>query len=270
MTWTVAAAPSTMRHAVTDALLLARRDLIHWVRRPSQVLSGMLFPVVSILLFGYVFGSAIVVPGGDYREFLMPGLFGQAMMFGIGQTMTAVTTDADRGVTDRFRSLPMSSSAVVAGRSIADILNSALDLTILIICGLAVGWSWHLGLGAALGGIALLLLLRLGFIWVGIYLGLILPSPESVSAAWMLLFPFTMISNIFVLPASMPGWLAAIADWNPLSATVGAARELFGNPGLNAGSWVREHYILLAIAWPSLLVAIFLPLSIRRYRMLSR
>ncbi|AXB48435.1 multidrug ABC transporter permease [Amycolatopsis albispora] len=259
-----------LRWAVVDSLVIARRDLTHWIRRPTQVVGGMLFPAFSILLFGYVFGSSIIIPGGgDYREFLMPGLFGQTMMFGIGQTMTAVTTDADRGVTDRFRSLPMSKTAVVAGRSIADIANSSLDLLILMACGLIVGWTWHGSFGAALAGAGLLLLLRFGVIWVGIYIGLVLPSPESVSSAWMLLFPFTMIANTFVLPSSMPDWLRVLAEWNPLSATVGATRELFGNPGVAGDSWVSQHYLLMAVVWPVLLVAIFLPLSIRRYRRLS-
>jgi ABC-2 type transport system permease protein len=175
-----------------------------------------------------------------------------------------------KGITNRFRSMPMARSGVVVGRSVADVLNSVLDLTLLMTCGLFVGWQWRAGLGSALTAVALLLLLRFAVVWVGIYIGLILPNVETGAAVWGLLFPITMIANTFVSPVGMPSWLAAIADWNPLSATVGAARELFGNQGLVGDSWAAQHAVLLAVLWPTVLVAIFLPLSVRRYRRLSR
>jgi ABC-2 type transport system permease protein len=193
------------------------------------------------------------------------------MAFGSGETMTAVANDAHKGVTDRFRSLPMAPSAVVVGRSLADLLNTAFGLGLLIACGLAVGWEWHGGAGAALAAVGLLLLLRFAFIWIGIYLGLLAPSPESVAGLWSALFPVTMITSAFVAPELMPGWLGTIAELNPLSSTVTATRELFGNPtAAGGGSWVVAHAELMAVAWPLVLVAIFLPLSVRRYRRLSR
>jgi ABC-2 type transport system permease protein len=256
---------------VIDAWVVTRRDLTHWVRQPTQIIAGLMFPIVSVLLFGYVFGSAMNVPGGgNYREFLMPGMFGQAMMFGIGATMTAVVTDKTLGITNRFRSMPMARSGVVIGRSLADMLNSVLDLVVLVLCGLAVGWTWHGSFGAMLAALGLLLLLRFAFIWIGIYVGLLLPNAESGAAVWGLLFPLSMIANTFVAPSMMPGWLGVIAEWNPLSATVGAARELFGNPGMGGITWASQHPVLLAILWPTVLVAIFLPLSVRRYRKLGR
>ncbi len=259
------------RWGAVDAWALTHRTLTTWTRQPAQIIAGLLYPIVSVLLFGFVFGSAMsVAGGGDYREFLLPGMFGQAMIFGIGATMTAISTDKARGITNRFRSMPMSRSGVVLGRSLADVLNSMIDLVMLMTCGLIVGWRWHNGFGDVLVAVALLLLLRFAAIWVGIYIGLLLPTPETGAAIWGLLFPLTMIANTFVSPELMPGWLGTIAEWNPLSATVGAIRELFGNPGLQGTSWAAQHSMLLAVLWPSALLAIFVPLSVRRYRRLSQ
>jgi ABC-2 type transport system permease protein len=233
---------------LTDAGTVAWRDLIHWRRDPARIWGSLLYTVISVLLFGYVFGSAMSVPGGgNYREFLMPGMFAMTMMFGIGETATGVATDAAKGVTDRFRSMPMSQVGVVAGRSLADMVNALAGIVLLVACGLAVGWRWHGGLGQALAAVGLLLLLRFAFIWVGIYLGLVLPSPEAVAAMYGLLFPVTMIANTFVAPELMPGWLGAIADWNPLSATVTASRELFGTPASAAAPGLPRT----RCSWPS-------------------
>jgi ABC-2 type transport system permease protein len=228
-----------------------------------------LFPVMMVLMFGYLFGGAISVPGGgDYREFLMPGMFAMTMAFGLEGTMMAVSTDAARGVTDRFRSMPMAPSAVVAGRSVADMLNSMLGLVVMIACGLLVGWRWHGGLGESLLAVGLLLGLRFALLWVGIFLGLVVKSPEAVVAVQILMWPVLFLSNTFVSPATMPGWLGAISEWNPLSATVAATRELFGNPGWGGDSWAAQHGVLLAALWPAVLVAVFFPLSVRAYRRL--
>ncbi len=190
-----------------------------------------------VLLFGYVFGSSIVLPdGGNYREFLMPGLFVMTMALGIAQTVISVTTDNAQGITDRFRMIPMSGSAVVARRSHADLATSSFDLLVLIACGLLVGWRANGTVWQTLAAIGLLLLLRYALTWVGIYLGLTLRSPELVGVARAPIYPLTMISNTSVLPEQMPAWLGAIAEWNPLSAAVSATGELFGNPGATAAT----------------------------------
>jgi ABC-type multidrug transport system permease subunit len=207
--------------------------------------------------------------GGDYREFLMPGMFAQTMAVGVTTTLIVVSTQASYGVTDRFRSMPISQSGVVLGRALADLAISALELAALLACGLLVGWGWHNGLGSALAAVGLLFLLRFSLIWVGIYVGLKVP-PESAGASWMLLLPLTMIANTFVSPAQMPAWLGVLAEWNPLSATVAACRELFGNPGWSGGSWAAEHALALAVGWPVLITLVFLPLSARAYRRLDR
>jgi ABC-2 type transport system permease protein len=137
-------------------------------------------------------------------------------------------------------------------------------------CGLVVGWRWHNGTGRALLAFGLLLLLRLALLWVGIYLGLVVGSPETLMAVQILVWPLGFLSNTFAAPATMPGWLGAIAEWNPLSATVSATRELFGNPGWGGDSWLAGHALVLALGWPALLIAVFFPLSVRRYRRLSR
>ncbi|HEY0500006.1 MAG TPA: ABC transporter permease [Kutzneria sp.] len=256
---------SSIRWAVADGWTMTRRDLAHWVRQPAPVVVGLLFPILLVLMFGYLLGGAIGVPGGgDYREFLLPGMFVMTMGFGVEGTMLAVTTDASRGVTDRFRSIPMAPSAVVVGRCGADMLNSALVLVVMAACGLAVGWRPHGGLGATLAAFGLLLLLRFAFLWVGIFLGLALADPGAVTLVQVLVWPISFLSNIFVSPDTMPSWLGAIANWNPLSVTATATRELYGSPGAAAG-WLGA-----AVIWPLLLVAVFFPLSVRAFRRLSR
>jgi ABC-2 type transport system permease protein len=260
-----------LRWAVADAWAVTGRDLLHWARQPAPVVVNLLFPVLMVVMFGYLFGGAILVPGGgSYREFLLPGLFTLTMAFGIEATMVAVATDAARGVTDRFRSMPMAPSAVVAGRSLADMLNSGLGLAVMLACGLLVGWRFHAGPGRAALAVGLLLLLRFALLWVGVYLGLAARSPEAVAAVQILVWPLAFLSNALVATATMPGWLGAVADWNPLSATAAATRELFGNPGWGGDTWVAEHALAMAVVWPLLLLAVFVPLSVRRYQRLSR
>nr|WP_043536748.1 ABC transporter permease [Saccharomonospora cyanea] len=260
---------SRLRWAVADAWTVTRRDLAHWANQPGMLVANLLFSVMVLLMFGFLFGGAMAVPG-DYWEFLVPGVFALTMVFGIESTFTAVSTDLARGVTDRFRSLPMAASAVVVGRASADLLNSAVTLAVLVATGLAVGWQPHGGLAPTLAAFGLLLLLRLAMLWVGIYLGLVARGPESVMALQILVWPVGFLSNAFVSPATMPNWLGPIAEWNPLSATVAAVRELLGNPGWASDSWVAAHPMLPAVLWPVLLIAVFFPLSVRRYRRLSR
>jgi ABC-2 type transport system permease protein len=232
---------------------------------------NLAFMVMVVLMFGYLFGGAMTVPGGgSYREFLMPGMFALSMLFGIESTMVAVTTDAARGVTDRFRSMPMARSAVVAGRGIADMLNSVLGLAVLVACGLLVGWRWHGGAADALAAFGLLLLLRFALVWVGVFIGLLIRNPEAVAAVQILVWPLGFLSNAIAPTSTMPGWLGAVAEWNPLSATVSATRELFGNPGWGGASWADQHALLLAVAWPLLILAVFVPLAVHRWQRLSR
>jgi ABC-2 type transport system permease protein len=252
---------------VLDGWTVTRRDLTHWARQPMELVIGLLFPVLMVVLFGYLLGGGMSVPGGgNYREFLMPGMFAMAMLFGIETTFGAVVHDAAKGVTDRFRSMPMAGSAVVVGRATADMFYAAAGLAVLLGCGLAVGWGWQDGPARAVLAVVLLLLLRFAFIWVGIYLALLLGNPQTLVAVQILVWPVAFLSSALTSPETMPAWLGAIADWNPLSATASATRELFGNPGWGGDSWAAQHGVLLAIAWPVLLTAVFFPLSVRAYR----
>jgi ABC-2 type transport system permease protein len=257
--------------ALTDAWTITKRDLLHWVQQPFNIIIGLLFPVMIVLLFGYLFGGGMaVLGGGNYREFLMPGMFAMTMVFGLETTFAAIATDAAKGVTDRFRSMPMHASAVLVGRAAADMLNSILGLAVMIVCGLAIGWRWHNGVGQALLALGLLLLLRFALLWMGILLGLVAKSPEALAAVQILVWPLGFLSNAFAAPDTMPGWLGTLVEWNPLSATITATRALFGNPGWGGESWMAQNAMLLAIGWPLLLLAIFFPLSVRRYRRLGR
>ena len=259
-----------LRWSVADAVAVAGRDVAHWRRQPAAVLVAALFPVLLLLMFTYLLGGGMVVPGGgDYRDFLVPGMLALAMVFGVEATMTAVVTDTARGITDRFRSLPMAPSAVVAGRCLADLAGSVVGLAVLLAAALAVGWRPG-GLVPALAAVGLLLLLRLAFLWMGIYLGLLARDPSMVVAVQILVWPFAFLSNAFVAASSMPGWLATIAEWNPVAGTVTAVRELFGAPVGTGGGWATEHALLLAVAWPVLLTAVFAVLSVRRFQGLSR
>lgn len=261
-----------LRWAVADGWTMTKRNMAHVVRDPFEL--GLYFglPIMFVLVFGYVFGSGMAVPGGgEYREFLLPGVFAMTMVYGLGATATGVAMDVGRGVVDRFRSMPVSRTALLTGRAMADVFRALLELTVAGIVGLLVGWDWHRGLGNALAALGLLLLLRFALTWMGIWLGMVVPNPDTVGAiVFPLAFPLTAIANVFVAPQLLPGWLATIAEWNPLSSTVAATRELFGNPGLNADSWIADNAILMAVLWPVALLLIFVPLAIRRYQRLSR
>ncbi|MEU2759431.1 MULTISPECIES: ABC transporter permease [unclassified Streptomyces] len=257
--------------AVADCWNITRRTLTHYQRQPVAILWQLGLPILSLLLYGYVFGSAMMVPGGgDYREFLMPGMFAMTMTMGFMNTAVAVVTDASKGVVDRFRSMPMVPSAFASGRGAADLVVSAAELTILAVTALLIGWRADGGLLGALGAFGLLLLLRFSLIWVGVWLGLLVPTPEAAGGLYAVAFPLTMISSTFVSPSLMPDWLGFVASWNPLSSTATATRELFGNPVAGGGTWIEEHALLMAVVWPLVITLVFLPLAVRRFQRLSR
>ncbi|MFF5291101.1 ABC transporter permease [Paractinoplanes globisporus] len=248
---------------ISDSWTLTQRTLRHWRNQPAQLVLNLLFPVMVLLMFAYLFGGAIEVPGGgDYREYLLPGMFALTMAFGLEGTYTAVAADAQRGVTDRFRTMPISAASVVTGRSLADMLDAAVGLGVLLACGLAVGWRAHHGIMDALAAVGLLLLLRYALLWLGIWLALAAGKPETLMAVQILVWPLGFLSSVFTSPETMPGWLGTIARWNPLSATADATRQLFGNPGETGPAWP-------AIVWPLVLLIVFVPLAVRRYRRLT-
>jgi ABC-2 type transport system permease protein len=257
---------------LADSWTITRRTLMHWRMQPGLIVFNWFFPVLMLLMFGGLLGGAMESPAGSsYYELLVPGIFALAMLFGLEGTMTAVTQDKEKGVTDRFRSLPMSSAAVVLGRCVADMLDSVVTLLVLVATGLLLGWRWHEGLLSALAAFGLLLLLRFALLWVGIFIGLMVKNAQSVTMVQVLVWPIGFLSSTFVATSTMPAWLGTIAQWNPLSATATAARSLFGNPDPSStATWIGAHASMAALIAPALLIAVFLPLSAHRYRTLSR
>jgi ABC transporter DrrB family efflux protein len=253
----------SVRWVLADTWTLTGRAFAHWARQPFVVAVGVLFPVLVLVMFAYLLRGGY---GDEYPSLLVPGLLALTTVFGLETTMTAVVTDARRGITTRFRSLPMSGAAVVGGRAVADLVHAGAGLLVLMACGWAIGWRIEAGAGDALAAIGLLLALRFSLIWTGIYLGLVAGRPEAVAAVQILVWPLGFLSNAFTDPASMPGWLAAVAELNPVSATAAAVRELCGNPGWGGDSWAATHPVELALAWPVLLTAVFFPLAVARYR----
>ncbi|MEQ8145425.1 ABC transporter permease [Streptomyces sp. OP7] len=242
---------------------MTRRELARWGRQPVAVVVNLVFPVMLLLMFGYLVGGGRGV-SGEYLDFLVPGMLALTMAFGLEGTMIAVTQDMNKGVLDRFRSMPMADGAVLVGRSAADMLQSALGLAVLFGVAAALGWRTHGGPAAFLGAVGLLLLFRFAMLWIGIHLALVAGRPEMVQAVQILVWPVGFLSNAFATPESMPGWLATVVGWNPLSHTATAVRDLFGGPGGEPG------HVGAAIAWPLALLAVFFPLAVRRFARLSR
>ncbi|UQA38050.1 ABC transporter permease [Streptomyces sp. HNA39] len=258
-----------MAWALADSWTMTRRELAHWARQPVEVVVGLAFPVMLLLMFTYLVGGGRGVDG-DPTEFLVPGMLALTMAFGLESTMFAVTQDLNKGAIDRFRALPMVPGAVLVGRSAADMLQSVAALAVMTGVGHAVGWRWHNGAASALAAVGLLLLLRFAMLWVGIHLAMVAGRPELVAAVQILVWPVGFLSNVFATPASMPGWLGAVVEWNPMSATATAVRELFGNPGGATGSWAAQHAQLLSILWPLAIIAVFFPLAVGKFVRLGR
>ncbi|MBB2940390.1 ABC-type multidrug transport system permease subunit [Actinoplanes lutulentus] len=249
--------------------ILTQRELAHWVREPWAPIFGVLFSIMLLLVFGFLFGGAITLPGGgEYIDYLLPGMMALSMMFGVESTATAMANDAKKGITDRFRSMPIGSASVALGRVGADMTNSAFELLVLIVGGLLVGWRITSDPASAALAVLLLLLLRFAVLWIGIFLGLSFRGGGATAAVQVLVWPIGFLSTAIVSAETMPAWLGAIAAWNPLSATATAVRQLFGNPtGVTAGI-LQDGAVWLALAWPLVLTAVFVPLSARAYRRL--
>jgi len=250
-------------YALTDSWTMTRRELAHWTRQPVRILVGLVFPVMLLLMFGYLVGGGRGVEG-DYVDYLVPGMLALTMAFGLEATMIAVTQDLNKGVIDRFRSMPMANGAVLVGRSAADMLQSALSLAAMIGVGYAIGWRTHGGVSGLLAAVGLLLLFRFAMLWIGIHLAMVAGKPELVQAVQILVWPVGFLSNAFATPDSMPGWLGTAVEWNPLSHTATAVRDLVGGPGGEPG------HLWAAVVWPLALLAVFFPLAVRRFGALSR
>ncbi len=258
--------------ALSDALVVTWRNLKRIPRIPELAAFAILQSIMFVLLFAFVFGGAIPLPGGgSYREFLMPGIFAQTLAFAAATTAIGMTDDMAKGLIDRFRSLPMSRSAFLTGRTVSDVVYNFGILIVLMLSGLAVGWRVHEGLLRFVAGVGLALLFAYAMSWVGVWLGMLVPTVEvGQQVAFTAIFPLTFLSNAFVPPQTLPGWLQPVANWNPVSAITGALRELWGNPNpFVTSSFPSQHPILLTLGWTVLFVATFAPLGVRRYRATS-
>ena len=261
---------SKLVKALNDGAVIAKRNTIKIKRVPDLLVFSTLSPIMFILLFGYIFGSAISVPGLSYREFLMPGVFAQTVIFGATWTGASLADDMQKGIIDRFRSLPMSRSAVLVGRTTADVFINVLTIVIMAVTGLIVGWRIHTSVGEALAAFLLLLAFAYAISWVMAYVGLIVPTPEVVNnASFMVIFPLTFIANTFVPTQNFPPVLKTIANWNPVSTVTAATRELFGNTSAKfppPDAWSLQHPIIYTLLWIVGLLAVFVPLSVRQYK----
>jgi ABC-2 type transport system permease protein len=252
-----------------DSFALARRNLEHVRQIPEKLLDVTLQPIMFVLLFAYVFGGVIAVPGGDYHEYLVGGILVQSLVFGMMGPGVAIATDMQEGIVDRFRSLPMSRAAFVLGHVIAEMAAIVLAITILTVTGLVVGWSIHTDVVHAVGGFGLLLLLAFAMIWLGMALGLAVRSPDAVQGvAFMVVFPLTFVSTVFVPAGGLPDGLRQFAEWNPISAFSAAVRDLFGNPTAATAHppLPLQHPVITSVIWCLIIVGIAAPLAIRRYR----
>ena len=261
------------RDTASDIGVIAHRNVIKITRVPEVLVFVLLSPIMFVLLFAYVFGNSIEIQGTSYREFLIAGIFAQTVLFGATFTGAGIAEDMQKGIIDRFRSLPMSRAAVLAGRTASDVIYNVLSVAIMAITGLAVGWRIRGSILEAVAGFALLLLFAYAISWVMALVALVVPSPEVINnASFMVIFPLTFVANTFVPAEDLPGPLRSFAEWNPVSAVTQAARELFGN--IPAGTpeptaWSLQNPVLYTLLWVVVTVAVFAPLSVRRYQRAS-
>ena len=255
---------------MTDVWVLVRRAIARIKNEPETLMDVTIMPVIFILMFAYVFGGSIRLPGsGNYHEYLIGGMLGMGLAQTAPGVAVALVTDMSTGLMDRFRSLPMSRWAVLIARSIAELLTQLMSTVIVVCVGLAIGWRVHTNGWDVLAALGLALLFGYAFTWGGILLGMVLRSPEAAQQLGFILFlPLTFISSAFVPTQGMPGWLQPVANWNPMSAIAAACRHLFGNPNPASmvHAWPMEHPELAVVAWSVGMLLVFAPLAVRKYR----
>lgn len=256
---------------VSDVWVIARRGLVHMKREPEVLADSTIQPVMFVLLFAFVFGGAIAVPGhGSYKEFLMGGIFAQTIFFGCFGVAMSLAHDRNNGAIDRFHSLPIPRSAVLGGHALANLIKALLPIVLMSITGLAVGWRIHTGVPDVIAAYALMVAFSFAVIWIGVLLGSLVATPEGVQGiAFVLIFPLTFVASTFVPTATLPEVLRVVAEWNPVSALAGSLRRLFGNPGgtpLPGASWPLQHAILYTLGWIVLFVVVCAPLAVSAYR----
>ncbi|HYH93132.1 MAG TPA: ABC transporter permease [Candidatus Saccharimonadales bacterium] len=266
-----------IQRALKDGLVISWRNLKRIPRIPELAIFAIFQSIMFVLLFAFVFGGAIRLPGyaadpAIYREFLMPGIFAQTIVFAAATTAIGMTDDVSKGIIDRFRSLPMARSAVLTGRSFSDVVYNGGILIVLMLSGLVVGWTVRTGVVELFAGIGLLLLFAFAMSWLGIWLGLSVPTVEVANqVVFTTLFPITFISSAFVPVQTLPDFLQPIAEWNPTSTLTNSLRMLWGNPNpFITDSFPSQYPILVTLGWVVVFTLVFGTLGVRKYRNMSR
>jgi ABC transporter DrrB family efflux protein len=261
------------RSVLQQSLTVVWRNLIHIRRMPEMLLDVTIQPVMFVLLFAFVFGGSISVAGSSYREFLLPGIMAQTMIFSAAVVAIGLTNDLAKGIVDRFRSLPMSRTSVLIGRSISSLIHSSIGIVVMALTGLAIGWRIRNGPLDAVVGFLLLLLFGFSMIWLGIWVGSLMRSVEAVNGfMFTVMFPLTFVANTFAPTQSMPTWLRVIAEWNPVSALTAACRLLWGNGSpVEAGAQLPlQHPVVSSLVWSVIFTAVFAPLAVGAFRRRSQ
>jgi ABC-2 type transport system permease protein len=254
-----------------DTLVIARRGLRHMRRQPEALADATIQPVIFVLLFAFVFGGAIKVPGGgSYREFLMGGIFAQTIVFGAFGVALALSHDRSNGAIERFHSLPIPRSSVLAGHAVASLVRALVPITLMSITGFVVGWRMRTGILDVLAAYGLMIAFSFAVIWIGVLLASLVRTPEGVQGiAFVAIFPITFIASTFVPTSTLPGVLKAFAEWNPTSSLANALRHLFGNPGgvaPHGGAWPLAHPVAYTLLWAAGIVAVCAPLAVSLYQ----
>jgi ABC-2 type transport system permease protein len=252
-----------------NVLSMTRRNLVHIARQPAELADVTIQPLLLTVLFVYLFGGAIPIPRGSYTDFAVPGMLALNLVTSTMGAAVGLATDLHEGIIERFRVLPMWPPAVLVGRSLADLLTDCLCALVVAVTGLAVGWRTGAGPLAVIAGFALVLFFTYALSWVTACVGLTSKSPESAASFGLIvLFPLAFVSNVMVPTQHMPGWLRAVADWNPVSAAAAGARQLWGNPNPSAsiGAWPMQHPVEASLAWSVLILAVAAPLASRFFR----
>lgn len=256
--------------AFADGAVIAKRNLIKIPRLPELLIWTTTAPIMFVLLFGYVFGSQIEIPGTNYREYLMAGIFVQTVVFGSSYTGAGLADDMTKGIIDRFRSLPMARSAVLLGRTTSDaIFYNSTSIVVMAVTGLVVGWRIRTSPLEAAGGFLLILAFAYAVSWIMAFVGLKVSSVEVINnASFMFIMPMVFISNVFVRGDLLPGPLQAFADWNPVSSVTQALRQAFGNTGTLPvpDAWSLQNPAAYSLIWIGIILAIFVPLSVRQFK----
>lgn len=255
------------------SMVVVWRNLIHIKRMPEMLMDVTVQPIMFVLLFAYVFGGSIAVPGSNYREFLLPGIMAQTIVFSAMIVAIGLTNDLEKGIVDRFKSLPISRSSVLIGRSISSLIHSSIGIAVMAVTGLLIGWRIRNGVIDGIVPFLLILLFGFAMIWLGIWVGSMLKTTEAVQGVmFTVMFPLTFLANTFAPTANMPTWLRFLAEWNPISSLTQACRNLWGNGDAAAAgaAWPLHHPVGVSIAWSLALTAIFAPLALRAFKRRSQ